>query len=576
LLSAGRWEGELVQTTAQGSRVVVASRWTLQRDEQNRPVMILETNNDITTRKRAEDALRLQANLLEQTHDAVLVWELPGTIVYWNHGAEQLYGFLKDEAIGRSSHKLLRTEHPMPTELFEPLIERQGTWVGELTQMTRDGRKIVVETRHVLKREDGRRLVLETNRDITERKRAEQALRESEQRYRYIFESTRVSIWEEDFTLVAAAIQELKAKGVQDFRRYLAEHPEFIDKAISMVRIVDVNQATAELFGAQNKDELLISLDRIFTPETREVFAGELIALAEGRTWFESQTSLQTLRGDRTSVIFTIAFPTDAAKLNSVLVSIMDISEQKRAEEALRQSQADLAHMNRVTTLGELTASLAHEVNQPITAAVTNANTCLRWLTRSEPDLDEARQAAARTVKDAIRAAEVISRTRSLFKKAGPQREVVDLNDLIREMMLLLHNEAHRFSISIRPDLAPNLPKTMADRVQLQQVFMNLMMNSIDAMKDTNARGELTIRSQQSEDGHLLVSLSDTGVGLPPGKADQIFNAFFTSKSQGTGLGLTISRSIIESHGGRLWAEQNSPRGATFLLSLPSKPETRA
>lgn len=572
LRRSGRWEGELVHTRADGNRVVVASRWALLRDEQDQPIAILETNNDITERKRAEEDLRLQANLLEQTHDAVLVWELGGLIIYWNRAAAQLYGFSKKEAMGRRSHDLLRTEHPMPIESFEVLIEKYGTWAGELTHTTRDGRRILVESRHVLMRDaGGRKLVLETNRDITERKHAEQGLRESEQRYRYIFESNRVSIWEEDFTEVHAAIQELKANGALDFRQYLATHPDFVDKAIAMVKIVDVNQATVELFGAQNRIELLVSLDRIFTPETRDVFAGELVALAEGRTWFESQTSLRTLRGDPIPVIFTIAFPSDPAKLNSVLVSIMDISKQQRAEEALRQAQTDLAHVSRMTTMGELTASLAHEINQPIAAVLTNANTCLRWLNRPQPDLEEARLAASRIVKDVTRASDIISSTRSLFKKAPAQREPVNVNDLIREMILLLHNEASRSWISIRVDLDERVPTIIGDRVQLQQVLMNLVLNGIDAVKAMDAPGEISVVSKPGSDGQLQISVSDTGVGLPKDKRDEIFNAFFTTKSQGTGLGLTISRSIVESHGGRLWASANAGRGTTFHLTLPAK-----
>jgi C4-dicarboxylate-specific signal transduction histidine kinase len=244
-----------------------------------------------------------------------------------------------------------------------------------------------------------------------------------------------------------------------------------------------------------------------------------------------------------------------------------------RAQEALRVAQSDLAHVNRVTTIGELTASLAHEVNQPITAAVTDARTCVRWLTRDPPDLEEAREAASRMVKDATRAAEIVSRIRLIFKKSTPQHELVDVNQVIREMIVLLRNEASRYSVSVRTELTTDLPQVSGDRVQLQQVLMNLMINSIDAMKDVNGTRELFIRSRRSEDGQVMVAVSDTGVGLPPQQADQIFNAFFTTKSHGTGMGLRISRTIVESHGGRLWAADNTPRGASFYLTLPTKIE---
>src|SRR5258707_1886627 len=250
----------------------------------------------------------------------------------------------------------------------------------------------------------------------------------------------------------------------------------------------------------------------------------------------------------------------------------IDVTERKRADEErerLRQVQADLAHLSRVTTMGELTASLAHEIKQPIAAAVTNAKTCLRWLGRDQPDVAEAREAASRLVKDVTRAADIIGRISSPFKKGAPHRELVDVNELIGEMIVLLSSEASRYSISIRTELAEGLPKVMADRVQLQQVFMNLMLNGIDAMKETSGGSELAIKSEAG-DGQLLISVSDTGVGLPPEEADQIFRAFFTTKDNGTGMGLPISRSIIESHGGRLWFTGNSGPGATFQFSLPA------
>jgi PAS domain S-box-containing protein len=249
-----------------------------------------------------------------------------------------------------------------------------------------------------------------------------------------------------------------------------------------------------------------------------------------------------------------------------------DMTDRKRAEEErerLYQLEADLVHMNRISMLGELVASLSHELKQPITAAITNAKTCLRWLARAEPDLEEAREAVARVVQDGNHAAEVISHLRSLYTKGSPaERELVDVNELIREMLALVRNEANRKVISMRTALAAELPPVVADRVQLQQVFMNLMLNGIEAMNETG--GELTIKSQLMGDGQLLISVCDTGVGLPAEKAERIFDAFFTTKPQGSGMGLAISRSIVESHHGRLWATRNSARGTTFHFTLPT------
>jgi signal transduction histidine kinase len=241
-----------------------------------------------------------------------------------------------------------------------------------------------------------------------------------------------------------------------------------------------------------------------------------------------------------------------------------DIEDRKRAE----QLQADLAHVNRVSTMGELTASLAHEIKQPIGAAVTNAEACARLLDRDQPDVFEAREAALEMAKDATRAAHIIDRVRSLYRKGSPQMDTVDVSEVIGEMFVILHNEANRHSVNMRTDLAEGLPRVMADRVQLQQVLMNLMLNGIQAMEKTG--GLLTIKTQLDQDGSVQISVSDTGVGLPADKAEQIFDAFFTTKPEGSGMGLAISRSIIESHGGRVWVAANSGKGAAFHFTLPT------
>lgn len=219
--------------------------------------------------------------------------------------------------------------------------------------------------------------------------------------------------------------------------------------------------------------------------------------------------------------------------------------------------------------MGEMTASLAHEIKQPITAALTNAKTCMRWLDRSNPEIGEACEAASRAVKDVTRAADIINRIGSLFKKGQPQHESVDINELVREMIELLRGEAVRYSISISADLAPEVHMTLGDIVQVRQVLMNLMLNGIDAMKEADGNRELTIKSEEDDNGQIRISISDTGVGLQPHQLEQVFNTFFTTKPQGLGMGLPISRSIVESHGGRLWASANPQRGATFQFTLP-------
>jgi signal transduction histidine kinase len=250
--------------------------------------------------------------------------------------------------------------------------------------------------------------------------------------------------------------------------------------------------------------------------------------------------------------------------------AVMDITERKRAEEErerLRQLEADLAYINRVSMMGELAASLAHEIKQPIAAVMIHAQACRQWIRREPPELERGRQALAEIINEANRSASIVDRNRSLYSRGTPQREPIDLNEVIREMVVMLRDTASRHGILIRSEFDPGLPTTTADRVQLQQVLMNLMLNGIEAMSEGS--GELSVASRRTEDGQLLISVSDSGIGVSGENLERIFAAFFTTKPQGTGMGLSISRRIIESHGGRLWASANTGRGATFQFTLP-------
>jgi PAS domain S-box-containing protein len=339
-------------------------------------------------------------------------------------------------------------------------------------------------------------------------------------------------------------------------------------------KIIDLNRQASETLG-YSREELIGKTASQFDPAVNEVAiqrmrerleAGDLVA-------FES---INRRKDGTTFPVEVRVTPLLYGGHRYALSVARDISERKRAEqerERLRQMEEDLARINRVSMMGELTASLAHEIKQPIAAAVSNAEACLQWLAREQPDLAEVREAATEMVNEARRAAEIMTRVRSLFRKEETKREVLDVNEVVADAVFLIREEADRRAIPVRTVIDSDLPRISADRVQLRQVLINLMLNGLEAMN--GAGSELVIRSHRDQEGSPRISVSDTGMGLPAGAADKIFDAFFTTKPQGTGMGLAISRSIIESHGGRLWASANEGPGATFYFSLPAYREPR-
>jgi PAS domain S-box-containing protein len=483
---------------------------------------------------------------IEQTPEAVAVLSTDGRVVSISNEFTRMFGFEPDEVSGR--HLLEDLMIP------ETLVES----AREYTDHLKRGRRVDVEA--VGRRKDGTNIRVSLlmvplttasgehagdyaiYRDITERRRVEERLLESEARFRAIADTAPVMIW---------------TTGTDGFCDYFSK--PWLD------------------FTGRTMDQ------EVGTGWTQGVHPDDLQQCSDGywpafhaRKPFRVEYRLRRADGEYRWVIESgIPRYTASGEFAGYIGSNIDISDLKRAEEErerLRQLQADLAHMNRLATVGELTASLAHEIKQPLAAAAIQASACLRWLQREAPDAMKACEAASAMVAEVTRGSKIIDRVRALYGRGVPQRELVDVNQIIRELVALVSDTARWNSISTCTELDVKLPMTTADRVQLQQVLMNLMLNATEAMKETG--GEMAVTSKRTEDGHLLISVSDSGVGLPADETEHIFEAFVTTKPQGTGMGLAISRSIVEAHGGRLWASANTVRGAIFQFTLPAAAKT--
>jgi len=553
-LSAGR----SFETEARVHRADGQYRWFLMkkalavlgtRDRQP-SLRTLVAFEEIDAKKQAQIELQQSEAryrlLIETASDAVISADESGTITFANPSTMRIFGHAPNDLIGKPLTLLmpefLRSAYEEGLRRYSSTGERRLNWRGiELVGLRRDGQEFPISISLGELVSDGRRFFTAFIRDITEPKRAQESLRRT---HSYLAQAERLArigtfAWEVPGRKALYLSEEWyriygfdPQHGVPTWEQFLERiHPEDRPRL----------QATSDRAIAEKSDYDVEF--RIFIPRSPIKFLH-----AVGQPVLASTGELLQFVG-----------------------VVVDVTESRRAEEErerLHRAQAELARMNRVSTMGELTASLAHEIKQPIGAAVTNAEACFRLLDRAQPDILEAREAALEMVKDARRAADIIDRVRMLYQKGSSQLDEVDVNEVIGEIVAMMQNEANRKSITIRRDFTQKLPKVMADRVQLQQVLMNLMLNSIEAMQGTS--GELAIKSE-ADGGQILISVTDTGMGLPAKNTEQIFDPFFTTKPQGTGLGLAITRSIVEAHGGRIWASPNSGQGATFHLTLPTR-----
>ncbi|HLZ67720.1 MAG TPA: PAS domain S-box protein [Aliidongia sp.] len=480
-----------------------------------------------------------QARLLDLTHDSVFVRDANDVIVYWNRGAQELYGWTREEIVGRITHDLLQTEFPIPLDEINRQLLDTGRWEGELRHTRRDGTKIFVASRWSLQRDANGRVTgtLESNNDITARKRTEAALKRSQDTY-------------------LAEAQKLSTTGSFGWNALTGE----LHWSEESFRIYGFDSALKPsidaIFERAHPDDLAL---------VRRVF--ERAAKEKGECDFEHRLLMPDGSVRHLRVVARVV--ADEPEVLQFVGAVMDVTAARQAEETLHQAQTELAYVTRVTTLGELAASIAHEINQPLSAIVTSGDASLRFLNRDPPQLDEVRDAVKRMISDGKRASTIVQRIRALTKKTETQSTRVDLNNLVGESVALVRREVANHQVALRTELVPEAPAVLGDGVLLQQVLINLIVNGVQAMGEINGQPrELVIRSSH-EAGEIVVSVQDSGTGIAPETAGRLFDAFYTTKPNGMGMGLSICRTIIEAHGGRVWASNNAGPGATFHFSLP-------
>jgi PAS domain S-box-containing protein len=515
------------------------------------------------------------ADILDLLQESVVVRGLDGRVRDWNAASERLYGWSKAEAVGRSIQDLLRTSGE-PFADQESLLTEMGAWEGEVIRTTAAGRKIVVNvTWHIRRAPDGERTaIIETGLAVRRGQATDDEPLTAEQRYRTLFHFIPVALIQFDRTALAAVFGELKASGVGDLGHYVEANPAFIRTAMESIQIREVNRKTVELFGAHDATQLLGPATP-FWSESPEIFSQSMQARFRGRIGFETEMKIRTFDGRILHVLYVTDFP-EALRFEALgLACLINIDDRVKAQAMLSHVQAEFAHAARVSMLGELTASIAHEVNQPLGAILTSGEAALRWLDRPEPDIEELRSLSRRTVADAHRAADIIRRIRAMAVRTAPGQAPLPLNDVVEEVIGFLRPELRRHDVDVVLDLGADLPEVIGDRVQLQQVLANLAMNAMQAMQAmalANTTGRrLTIRTALSSAGMLCTEMEDTGPGIPPDHFDRVFDSFFTTKDGGMGIGLAICRSIIEAHGGSIKAGNCfGGAGARFVLLLPA------
>ncbi|HYI41110.1 MAG TPA: ATP-binding protein [Allosphingosinicella sp.] len=515
-------------------------------------------------------------DILDLVHESVISWDGAGRILSWNAASKALYGWDGGEALGDIARILLRTHHDRPLAEIEAELAETGAWEGELRRRTADGADRVVDVRWTIERDGdgGIARTIETGRDVTDRTAAEEALRLSEYRYRNLFEAMAVGFVEIDFTAVGAMLIPLRGQGVTDLGAWLRANRPFVRDTMAKAVILDVNEKAIQLFGARGKADMVGGSSACYWPEPSEpVYIDALVATMEKQPHLVCETRMKGLGGAEFDTLFTVSWSEESRRRGVVLLGFVDVSQRKQAEAALRRLQAEFAHAARVSMLGELVASIAHELNQPLAAIATSGEASLRWLAADEPQLGEVRALASQIVGDVRRAAAIIARIRSMAEARAPEQSAVSLNAIVEEVLAFLRHELQVQCVIVEHDLAGRLPLVLADRTQLQQVIVNLVINAIQAMAEAGSEAAvLRVTTFPTKDGRVGLAVEDMGPGLPA-DPQRLFDGFFSTKPGGMGMGLPICRTILEAHGGEIQAANRSEGpGARFAITLPATP----
>jgi PAS domain S-box-containing protein len=577
LLHSGRWEGELVHTRRDGRQVVVASRWALERDDGGRLLGILETNNDITDRRRAEEALRRTqetylAEAQQLSHTGSFGWNVASGEIFWSEESFRIFGY--DPSVKPTLGMMLQHVHPDDIVRVREVIERARTnrenFDFEHRLLLPDGSvKHLHVVAHCITDDQGQVAFMGAMMDITARCLAEEELRSSERRYRHLFEYMPIAMFEIDPHELMEMLKRLREEDVHDLGPYLDRNPDLLYGMMDLLAVKYVNNYAVRMFGARDRSEL-VGPSRPFWQKRPDTFRRAMESRFRGELSFQEETDFITRDGREIHVFFSVTRLNEGTGLS--LIGLIDLTERMRAQERLQRVQADFAHAARLAVLGELGASIAHEVNQPLAATRTNGETALRWLNRSEPNVPKAQELIQHILEDAGRAADIIARIRAMAAGRGPKHTPLGLEDVIGESMLFLRHELQSKGVSVSLDLAPALPQVIGDRTQLQQVVVNLALNAVQAMTESgSARCSICIRTMLCGPETVNCVVEDSGPGIDPEHLPHLFDTFFTTKGSGMGMGLPISRSIIEAHSGRIYADNKSSLGgARFRFALPA------